>query len=289
MDRFVQTNNIQLHYLDYPGDGPTLVLMPGLTANAHAFDGLMQAGLSRRLRVLTLDLRGRGLSDKPATGYRMADHAADVLGLLDTLDLDQVVLGGHSFGGLLTFYIAAHHPERVSKLVIIDAASSMHSRTRELIQPSVDRLGKVFPSWEAYLQAMKEMPFYNGWWDPAIESFYRADVQIKEDGTVQARSRPEAIIEAVDKALAEPWERHLAVIRQPTLLLNAPGPYGPPDAPTVLPGEQAQSTVKALANCHYIEIPGNHMTMLYGEGAQCLVETVTTFVGEPTLLMREAK
>lgn len=39
MNRFVQTNNIQLHYLDYPGDGPTLALMPGLTANAHEFDG----------------------------------------------------------------------------------------------------------------------------------------------------------------------------------------------------------------------------------------------------------
>ncbi|MFH0351958.1 MAG: alpha/beta fold hydrolase [Chromatiales bacterium] len=289
MDRFVQTNNIQLHYLDHPGDGPTLALMPGLTANAHAFDGLIQAGMSPRLRVLALDLRGRGLSDKPATGYSMADHVADVLGLLDTLDLDQVVLGGHSFGGLLTFYIAAHHPERVSKLVIIDAAGSMHPRIRELIRPSLNRLGRVLPAWEAYLQAMKEMPFFNGWWDPAIESLYRADVQINEDGTVQARSRPEVIVEAVEKALAEPWEQHLAVIRQPTLLLNAPGPYGPPGTPPVLPREQAQATVKALANCRYIEIPGNHMTMLYGEGAQRLVETVTTFVGEPTLLMREAK
>ncbi len=109
-------------------------------------------------------------------------------------------------GGLLTFYIAAHHPERVSKLVIIDAAGSMHPRIRELIRPSLNRLGRVLPAWEAYLQAMKEMPFFNGWWDPAIESLYRADVQINEDGTVQARSRPEVIVEAVEKALAEPWE-----------------------------------------------------------------------------------
>lgn len=283
MNRFVQTNNIQLHYLDYPGDGPTLALMPGLTANAHAFDGLIQAGLSPRFRVLTLDLRGRGLSDKPATGYySMADHAADVVGLLDAIDLDRVILGGHSFGGLLTFYITAHQPERVSKLVIIDAAGSMHPRTRELIQPSVDRLGKVFPSWEAYLQAMQEMPFFSGWWDPAIESFYRADVQINEAGAVQARSRPEVIIEAVDRALAEPWKQHLATIGQPTLLLNAPGPYGPPGTPPVLPRVQAQATVRALANGRYIEIPGNHMTMLYGEGAQCIVEAISTFVDEPT-------
>ena len=79
MAHFVQTNNIQLHYLSHPGEGPTLVLLPGLTANAHAFDGLIQAGLSPRYRVLALDLRGRGLTDKPTTGYSMADHAADSL------------------------------------------------------------------------------------------------------------------------------------------------------------------------------------------------------------------
>ena len=83
MDRFIRTNGIQLHYLEHPGDGPSTVLLPGLTANAHAFDGLVQAGLSPRFHTLALDLRGRGLSDAPEYGYTMADHAADVLGLLD--------------------------------------------------------------------------------------------------------------------------------------------------------------------------------------------------------------
>jgi len=96
MDQFVSTNGIRLHYLDHPGEGSPLVLMPGLTANALSFDGLINAGLSPSLRVLALDMRGRGLSDKPAGGYRMADHAADVLGLLDTLELKEMILGGHS-------------------------------------------------------------------------------------------------------------------------------------------------------------------------------------------------
>ncbi|HVN72642.1 MAG TPA: alpha/beta hydrolase [Desulfomonilia bacterium] len=278
MDRFVRANNIQLHYLDHQGSDPPLVLMPGLTANASSFDGLIKAGLSPALRVLALDLRGRGLSQKPDSGYSMADHAADVLGLLDALELRQVVLGGHSFGGLLSIYMAAQNPERVSKLVIIDAAGSMHPQVRELIKPSVDRLGKVLPSWEAYLEAMKQMPFYQGWWDPAIESYYRADVEIRSDGTVKPRSRPEAIIEAVDKSLAEDWAQHLKAVRQPVLLLNAPGPYGPPGTPPVLPREQAMDTVNMLSDGRYVEIPGNHMTMLFGEGAQRIVEAVLDFV-----------
>jgi pimeloyl-ACP methyl ester carboxylesterase len=278
VDRFAKVNNIRLHYIDHPGGEPAIILMPGITANAHSFDGLAQAGLSPRFRMYALDLRGRGLSDKPATGYSMAAHAADIIDLLGTLGLQQVVLGGHSFGALLTYYLAAHYPERVAKLVLMDAAASMHPRVRELIKPSLDRLGRILPSWDEYLQAMKQAPQFNGWWDPAIESYYRADVMIHADGTVQAQSRPENIAEALDKVLDEPWHQHLAKIEQPAILLNALGAYGPPGTPPVLPYEQAQETVRSLKNCRYVEIPGNHMTMLYGQGAQRMVEAITEFV-----------
>lgn len=279
-DRFTKTNNIQVHYLDHNGGEPPIVLMHGLTANAHCFDGLVHAGLSPRFRVLAVDLRGRGLSDKPASGYSMAEHAADVIGLLDSLGFSSVVLGGHSFGALLTFYMAAHFPNRVKKLVLLDAAASLHPRVRELIKPALDRLGKTVPSWEAYLHAMKQAPYYQNWWEPEIESYFRADVQINKDGTVQPRSRPEAIAEALDKLLDEPWHRHLAKIQQPAVLLNALGPYGPPGTPPVLPYEQAQETVRALKNCQYVEIPGNHMTMLYGTGAQRITAAITKILEE---------
>ncbi len=280
MDRFVTVNGIRLHYLAHPGGEPTIVLMPGLTINAHSFDGLIQAGLSPRFRVLALDLRGRGLSDKPDTGYGTAEHAADVVGLLDELELDSVVLGGHSFGARVAMYMAVHYPERVSKLVIIDAAAKLHPDILELIQPSIERLGQVVPSWEAYLEAMKRAPQFHGWWDPAIESFVRADVRVNEDGTVEPLARPSAIGEAVEKSLEEPWERYVTQIEQPTLLLNALGPYGPPGTPPVVPREEAQETVRAMCDCRYVEVPGNHMTMLFGEGAECIVEAITEFVSE---------
>jgi len=278
MDRFMRVKGIRLHCLDHPGGEPPLILMPGLTANAHAFDGLIKAGLSPALRVLALDLRGRGLSDKPDSGYGMAEHAADVLGLLDALGLEQVVLGGHSFGGMLSLYMAAQHPERVARLVVIDAAGAFHPQVRELIQPSLDRLGTVYPSWEAYLAAVRHMPFYQDWWDPTIESAYQADVEIRADGTLKPRSRPEQIGAALDGVLGEDWPSHLAAIRQPMLLLNALGAYGPSGTPPVLPREQALETVAAVADGHYVEVPGNHMTMLYGAGAQGIVEAVMAFV-----------
>ena len=279
MDCFAQVNNIKLHYLDHPGDGPTLILLPGLTANAHSFDGLIQAGLSPRFRVLALDLRGRGLSDKPATGYSMDEHAQDVIALMDSLDIHQAVICGHSFGGLLTMFIAGHYPERVTKIVMIDAAALMvNPMTRDLIKPSLDRLGRIMPSWEDYLDQMKRAPFFDGWWDPTIENYYRADVEFNDDGTVQARSKPENIAEAIDRAGAKNWTAHIAAIRQPALLLHAPGGYGPAGTPPIVLLEQAQATAAAMADCIYIEVPGNHMTMLFGNGARTIVENITGFV-----------
>jgi len=279
MDRFIATNGIQLHYLDHPGDGPPLVLMPGLTANAHSFDGLIDAGLSPVLRVLALDLRGRGLSDKPISGYSMADHAADVIGLLDALELPQVILGGHSFGGLLTIYLAAHYPERFSKLVVIDAAAQMHPDTMELIKPSVARLGKEIPSWEIYLDTIKQMPFFHNWWEPLIENYFRADVEIKNDGTVTPLARPETIIQAATGLMTENWPQLLSRVRQPLLLLNAPGAFGPPGTPPILPRKLALETVNAVPAGHYVEIPGNHLTMLFGDGATKMTAAIRNFIG----------
>ena len=141
IDRYASANGIRIHLLDHLGGEPPIVLLPGITANLHNFDGLIDAGLAPRFRVVGLDLRGRGLSDKPAQGYSIAEHAADVIGVLDALGLDRVVLGGHSFGALLTAYIAARQPERVSHTILIDIAlTPADPRVGEAIRPSLERL-----------------------------------------------------------------------------------------------------------------------------------------------------
>jgi pimeloyl-ACP methyl ester carboxylesterase len=278
-DRFAQVNDIELHYLEYANNGETLLLFPGLTANAHCFDGLIQAGLSDALHILALDLRGRGLSGKPATGYTMADHAADVIALMDALDIERAVIGGHSFGGLLAMYLAAHFPERVKKIVVMDSAARLvNPQVIELIKPSLERLGKTVPSWTDYLEALKKAPFYQGWWDATIESYFRADVQTNADGSVQARSRPENIMEALQQAKEEDWFAHLAKIQHPAILLRGTAGFGLADAPPIVLLQDAQETLEKLANCRYAEIQGNHMTMLYGVGAREMVIAITEFL-----------
>src|SRR5829696_2422473 len=158
-NRYVTTNGIRLHYLDFESDGPVLVLMHGLTANAHAFDGLIAEDLSASFHVLSIDLRGRGDSDQPSSGYTMEDHARDIIGLLDALQIDSAIIGGHSFGALLTLYLAANYPDRVEKLILMDAAARMHPNTKEMLVPALSRLGQKFESLDAYIEKVKAAPY----------------------------------------------------------------------------------------------------------------------------------
>ena len=279
MDKYVQTNGIRLHYLDRPGAEPTLVLLPGLTANAHSFDGLIAAGLSPRFRTLAVDFRGRGLSDKPETGYSMAAYAADMLGLLDAAGVETAVLVGHSFGALIAFILAAQHPQRVSHLINLDSSHLLITeRTVQLVRASLDRLELTLPSMDAYIAAMKQLPYLQGYWDEQLGSFYRSDVRSNDDGTVQTHTRPYIIAETIDYEYAEPWTTHIAAIRQPVLMLNAPAPYGPPGAPPILPEEMAWETAALFANCTYRQTTGNHVTMIFGDNAGKVVDKITTFI-----------
>ena len=278
-DRFADTNGIRLHYLDHPGPDPTVLLAPGLTANAHSFDGLVAAGLPDVARVIALDLRGRGESDQPDSGYGMDDHARDVLGLLDALGLERVVMGGHSFGGLLTYWLAAHHPERVERCIVMDAPAEVDPGVVEQIRPSLARLGRIYESWDEYLAFVRAMPFFDdGGWSGEIEGFYRADVRQLEDGRVTARSRPEHIEAAVQGTLHVNWPATVARVAQPTLLLRAPGNFGPPGAPPLLSRENAERTLALLSRGELADGVGNHLTFVFGEGARVLTARIAQFL-----------
>lgn len=275
--QFIQTNGIQLAYHEQ-GDGPAFIFMHGLTANMHNFDGLMRHGLADGLRIIRMDLRGRGLSDKPATGYTMADHAADILGLMDVLGLDSVLLGGHSFGGLLTMYIAANFPQRVQKLIILDAAlEATDPSVLPKIKPSLDRLGTPMPSWDVYINAIKQSPYYaDGFWDDDLEAYYRADVQTLPDGQVMARANPASIEQAVRGVINEDWRTHLDNITQPVLFIHAPTGMGTGEP--IVSHEGAQETIHLLPDVTYVQVSGHHITMVFGDNAPQVVKAIHEFV-----------
>lgn len=278
IDHYERVNGVRIHYLDREGGDPPIVMLPGLSANAHSFDGLAGAGLSPRFRTIALDLRGRGQSDKPDSGYSLDDHAADVLALLDHLGIERATILGHSFGGLLTIYLAAKYPQRVARLILVDVAVWIVEDTAKLIRVSIDRLTKTFPSADDYIDALKRAPYLDGFWDPMVESYFRAEIETNADGTARSSTSAAAIEQVIQAIGKEPWGEYVKQISAPSILINGPGPFGPPGAPAIVPAALARETVASIPGCQYAEVPGNHMTMVFGDNALHVVLAIAGFV-----------
>jgi len=112
-------NGVQIHY-QQAGSGPDVVLVHGLSGDLSLWYVKFIPELAKSYRATAFDLRGHGLSDRPATGYAPTDLAADLKALLDYLGVEQTFLVGHSFGGVVAMAFASLHPDRVRGVVIYD-------------------------------------------------------------------------------------------------------------------------------------------------------------------------
>lgn len=99
------------------GSGPALVLLPGPTDSWRSYEPVLER-LPPSIRAVAVSQRGHGDSDKPTTGYRVQDFAADVVAFLDALGIEQAVLAGHSGSCLVARRVAIDSPERVAGLVL---------------------------------------------------------------------------------------------------------------------------------------------------------------------------
>jgi pimeloyl-ACP methyl ester carboxylesterase len=113
-------NHRRLGYETYGAGHRVVVLLHGLLMDTRINRGLARALADRGYRVVLLDLLGHGASDKPthAAEYRIDVYADQVVGLLDHLRVDRAVVGGLSLGANVSLHLAAHHPERVTGLVL---------------------------------------------------------------------------------------------------------------------------------------------------------------------------
>ena len=115
----VIANGTQI-YVRVGGAGPAVVLLHGFGETGDMWAPLA-AELVRDHFVIVPDLRGLGLTSRPAGGYDKKTQAEDVAGVLDSLKIDKVDLVTHDIGNMVGYAFAAQHPERVKKFVVIDA------------------------------------------------------------------------------------------------------------------------------------------------------------------------
>jgi len=115
----IATNGAVIH-VRVGGHGPAVVLLHGYGDTGDMW-APMAADLARDHTVIVPDLRGLGLSSKPASGFDKKTQAGDVAGVMDALDVRRADLVTHDIGNMVGFAFAAQHPERVTRFVLIDA------------------------------------------------------------------------------------------------------------------------------------------------------------------------
>ncbi|MFD0671028.1 alpha/beta fold hydrolase [Cohnella sp. GCM10027633] len=110
-------NGIHLRY-ESEGEGFPIVAITGKDGSMDWWHPAIKSALSAGNRLIMLDNRGTGGSDRPAEPYGIADMAKDVVGLFNVLGIDKAHLLGQSMGGMIAQEIAIEHPERVEKLIL---------------------------------------------------------------------------------------------------------------------------------------------------------------------------
>ena len=264
-ERELSIEGIRLHYVEWndatQSASRNVLLIHGLTGSNREWTGLGDHLSREGFRVLAPDLRGRGLSSKPAHGYGIQYHVADLLTLLDSLGLDSVSVVGHSLGGAIGLYMTAVFPARVRKLVVVDIGIRVPADTLQAIAASLNRLGQVYPSMDAYLEMCRRMPYFK--WSDFWEAYFRYDAEVRPDGTVVSKVSKSGIQEEIASNAAINTELFPPMLRAPTLILRATEGLLAPDRGLLLPREEADRLQALIAGSQVKEFPNtNHYTII---------------------------
>ncbi len=186
---YTSSDGLQLYARDYKGSQPldknlpTVICIPGLTRNSADFHPLSQH-LCANYRVIAVDLRGRGNSayDPKPGNYQPTIYVDDIIQLINTLGLKNVVLVGTSLGGFVSLLVAASQPEFLRGIVINDFGPLIEASGLQRIKSYVGKLKQV-TSWDEAVQQTKaingrEFPkLSNKQWQEFTHNLYRTNAQ----------------------------------------------------------------------------------------------------------------
>lgn len=122
-DKFIMIDDVNYHYLEYPGTGRDIFLLHGFASSAYTWEKVIPYLTGQGYHVWAVDMKGFGWSDKPEDAkYDTVTLMQEVNKLMDVMGLKDVVFVGNSLGGAIAVLMALEHPEKTDQLVLIDSA-----------------------------------------------------------------------------------------------------------------------------------------------------------------------
>ena len=252
-----------------PREAPAILLLHGFGASLQAWDDWAPA-LEKNLRVLRIDIPGFGLSG-PAVNQDYSDAAdvARVIAVMDQLGVQQVIVAGHSMGGRIAWNLAAAHPERVSKLVLLSPdgfpdPNAKSDKTYE-VPALLGLLPYSLPQWALRMGGVA----------PAFADERKLTPQMMQryHDMMLAPGVRTALLDRMRQTRNSDPVVRLQSIKAPTLLL-----WGEKDA--FIPVSNAQDYLKAMPQATLVTLPGvGHV--LHEEAPQASVQAVLDFLSLP--------
>ncbi len=250
-------------------EAPAILLLHGFGASLQAWDDWAPA-LEKNLRVLRIDIPGFGLSG-PAVNQDYSDAAdvARVIAVMDQLGVQQVIVAGHSMGGRIAWNLAAAHPERVSKLVLISPdgfpdPNAKSDKTYE-VPALLGLLPYSLPKWALRMGGVA--PAF------ADDSQLTPQMMQRYHDMMLAPGVRTALLERMRQTRNSDPVARLKSITVPTLLI-----WGEKDA--FIPVSNAQDYLKAMPQAKLVTLPGvGHV--LHEEAPQASVQAVLDFLSAP--------
>ncbi|MBS1886184.1 MAG: alpha/beta hydrolase [Actinobacteria bacterium] len=237
--RWIESDGRRLHVLDYGGEAPPLLVLPGITSPAITWDFIVVA-LRDRVRPLVMDLRGRGLSDAGG-GYGAPELAADAAAAIEQLGLERPLVLGHSFGARVAAALAIRDDVEPALTICVDPP---------LTGPGRAAYPTSRESFEAQLDAG-----YDGTTGDAVAAAYplwpRSELLLRARWV--ATCERDAVLATYERFAAEDFLEWWAAVPAPAAFISGG------ESPVVTEAGRAEAR-EANPAAHYAVVPGaGHM------------------------------
>jgi pimeloyl-ACP methyl ester carboxylesterase len=243
----------RLSYLDFGGTGRPLVALHGHLSEGATFTHLAQA-LSPEWRLIAPDQRGQGESGR-AADYSREGYLADLQALLDHLELDSVVLLGHSLGAINAYQFAARHPERVGALVNAEGPAALGLDGSNPFGFLLN-LPYEAPTRDTLVAGL----------GPAAP-YFSDRLRENADGTWRLPFHPQEMYESEEHVHGDHWDDWTATAC-PALLVHA--------TKGVIPPEQVRAMVKRRPGTASAELDADHL--VYATAPDAFAAAVLAFL-----------
>lgn len=271
---FIDVDGVEIHYQEF-GDSsrPTLLLVHGFTASVYVWKTVAPMLADAGFHVVAVDLIGFGFSEKPAWfDYTIQSQARMLSRLMDRLGIGTATVVGSSYGGAISLTLALDYPERVSKLVLVDAVINDEPKNHPILKlANVPGIGEVMTPFLIDSRMFIRMRMQN--------TLAPVNHHLITDERIDSVIRPLAAADGHHAVLhsgrnwkADRIEHDLGLVNQPTLVI-----WGEDDL--VIPIRHADTLYKSILHSRLVVLKNcGHVPM--EEKPEIFTELVADFAGE---------